>query len=210
MINIIMADDHCLIREGFVRLIEKQEDMKIIAAVDTAERLFKELRNAEANIVVLDISLPDKNGIDALKDLKQQRPKIAVLILSMHPEEHFALRALQNGASGYLRKGTNASELMKAIRKVCSGGRYVSETMAERLAEVFSTHDNRPALEKLSDREFQVLLMIGDGQSSKRIASTLSISDNTVRTYRTRIMDKLQLKTTAEIIQYAIQQDLLE
>ena len=210
MIRVVIADDHYLIREGFTRLASKEKDIQVVAAVETARDLFKFLEKNDVDVVVLDISLPDKNGLDVLKDLHLQKPEISVLILSMHPEEHFAIRALQNGAAGYINKTAAPQELMRAIRKVTGGGYYVSESLGERLATVLGPQRDRPLHDLLSDREFQVFLLIGEGKSSKEIADALAISDNTVRTYRRRVMDKLGLKSTTEMIQYVLHHRLLE
>ena len=210
MINIVIADDHYLIREGFTRLLAIQPDMCVVAAVATAADLLECLMVAEIHVAVLDISLPDRSGMDVLKDLKIRRPRLPVLILSMHPEEHYGLRALQAGAAGYITKGSAAEELVHAIRKVHSGGRYVSESLAEQLAfSVGSDRDSAPH-ENLSDREFQVLLLMGGGSVTNEIAEALSISVNTVRTYRRRVSEKLGLSSIPDLVRYVLERQLLD
>jgi two-component system, NarL family, invasion response regulator UvrY len=210
MIHIIIADDHYLIREGFSRLASKQKDICVVAAVATARELFDCIKKNEIDVVVLDISLPDRNGLDVLKDLHLQAPDISVLILSMHSEEHFAIRALQYGASGYISKTAPPEELIRAVRKVSGGGHYVSEALGEKLATVLGPNQEKSSHDVLSDREFQVLLLIAQGKASKEIADSLAISDNTVRTYRRRIMEKLGLKSITEMIRYVFQHNLLD
>lgn len=210
MIKIILVDDHELIRDGFGRLIQSQTDMELIAGVGSARELSVVLDLEIPDILILDITLPDKNGIELLKDLKSRYSGLPVLILSMHAEEHYALRCLRNGASGYITKGSSSKKLLTAIRKISSGGVYMSSEIAELLAISYQKSDSRHPHENLSDREFEILCEFGNGKSAKDIAESLGISVNTVRTYRQRIIDKMDLHSTAEIIQYTLDNHLLD
>lgn len=210
MITVLIADDHNLIREGFKKLIDREADIVPIGEAKNAQELFTVLETTEADIVVLDISLPDKNGIDVLKDLKIVHPHIKVLILSMHPEERYASRALKGGASGYITKDSASDELIGAIRKIYAGGRYISGPLAEQLATSFADEDAVTPHTKLSDREYQVFLLIGEGTSTQDISKRLSLSVNTINTYRRRILDKMNLHNNADIIQYVIRHRLIE
>jgi DNA-binding NarL/FixJ family response regulator len=160
-------------------------------------------------LIILDISLPDRNGMDVLKDIKTLKPEISVLMLSILPEEQFALRAIRSGASGYITKDGAPEELINAIRKIASGRRYVSEILADKLAFDLSAKSDKILHEKLSDREFQILLLIGSGKSSKEIAHLLSISLSTVNTYKARIFEKMGMKTTIQLVHYVMQNNLL-
>ncbi|RPI50405.1 MAG: DNA-binding response regulator, partial [Chloroflexi bacterium] len=162
------------------------------------------------DVVVLDISMPDRSGLDILKQIRSERPKLPVLVLSMYSEDQYAIRVLKAGASGYLTKDSAADELVKAIRKVVSGGRYVSPLLAEKLAFEIGDDSSRLPHEALSDREFQVLRMIAAGKSVKEIAAELSLSVKTVSTYRARLLEKMNLGTNAELIHYAIQNNLID
>ncbi len=210
MIRIVIVDDHELLRDGFKRLITTQKDMQFTAGTASSEELFTIIENEKIDIIVLDISLSGKNGLDVLKDIKIKKPGISVLVLSMHAEEDYALRAIKDGASGYVTKGTNSREILEAIRKISTGGIYVSSSLAEHLARSIGGGSIKNPHEKLSDREFQILCLIGEGKSSRNISEALNISENTVRTYRSRIIEKMELKSTAEMIQYAIQHNLIE
>ncbi len=210
MIRIVIVDDHELLRDGFKRLINTQTDMQFTAGTASSEELFTIIENEKIDIIVLDISLSGKNGLDVLKDIKIKKPGISVLVLSMHAEEHYALRAIKDGASGYVTKGTDSREILEAIRKISTGGIYVSPSLGEHLARSIGGESIKNPHEKLSDREFQILCLIGEGKSSRNISEALNISENTVRTYRSRIIEKMDLKSTAEMIQYVIQYNLIE
>ncbi len=210
MITVIIADDHDLIRDGFKKLLDRESDITMAGEAKSAAELFGALENGRPDVVVLDISLPDKNGIDVLKEMKVQHPDIRILVLSMHPEERYAVRALRNGAAGYITKGSASEELIKAVRKVALGGRYISDILAEELAFAFSDENDKQPHEKLSDREYQILLLLGGGKSVQQIADSLSLSINTVNTYRRRIMEKTSLHGNSKLIQYVIQHNLIE
>jgi DNA-binding NarL/FixJ family response regulator len=210
MIRTIIADDHELIREGFKKLLDRQDDITLVAEARTGGEIFDCLRECACDVLVLDISLPDKSGLDVLKELRNLYPHLRCLVLSMHPEERYATRALKNGAAGYITKASADQELIKAIRKIAQGGRYISEALAEELASAFSAERESETHEKLSDREYQIFLLIGKGKTIQEIADNLALSINTVNTYRRRIFEKTALRSNAEIIQYVIQHNLIE
>jgi DNA-binding NarL/FixJ family response regulator len=181
-----------------------------IGEAKTAQETVELVRRQEWDVVILDISMPGKSGLDILDEMKRLRPRLPILLLSMHPEEQFARRALKTGAAGYLTKESVPEELKEAVRKVVAGGRYVSATLAEKLAVDLREGADTPLHELLSDREFQVLRMIASGKSVKDIAEELSLSVKTVSTYRARILEKSGMKTNAELIRYALQSQLVD
>lgn len=210
MMRILVVDDHQVVRDGLKRIIDEHLGPAHLGeARDSAEALDKAIAD-EWDLVILDLSLGGRGGIEVLKDIKRTRPRLPVLILTMHSEEQYAVRAFRAGASGYVSKDTPSSELASAVRKVLAGGRYVSVTLAEALSIAVERGVDGPSHETLSDREFQVLRMIASGRTVKEIASVLNLSDKTVSTYRTRILDKMSMKTNAELTYYAIQQKLVE
>lgn len=208
MINIYIVDDHHLIREGFRKIIEKEHDISIVGEAGNARDFFNDFVEKNCDLVVLDLNLPDKNGLDVLKEIKAVKPDLPVLILSMYPEERYAIRTFKAGASGYISKEFADEKLIKAIREIMSGRKYVSkefgQIMAGDLVHGDNLHDN------LSDRELQIFLMIGAGKPVQDIAGKLSLSINTINTYRTRILEKMNLKSNAEIIRYALLNKLAE
>jgi two-component system invasion response regulator UvrY len=209
MINVLIADDHAVVRKGIRQIISEDEEIKVLGEASNANEIIAQLYDHDWDIIVLDITMPGKNGLDVMIEIKQKRPEIKVLILSMHPEEEIALRALKTGASGYLNKDSVPGELIKAIRKIYGGGRYISSMLAESI--VFS-HEKEEFLlphEALSEREFQVLCLIASGNTLSQIAEELSLSIKTVSTYRTRIMEKMNMKSNVEITHYAIRNKLV-
>lgn len=210
MIKILIADDHAVVRQGLKQIINDQRDMEIVAEAETGAEVLNLICSAEIQVVVLDITMPGKSGLDLLPEIKQLRPAVEILILSMHTEEQFAIRALKSGASGYLTKQSAPTELIKAIRKVQSGGKYISQSIAEQLAYFVSDDDDKPPHERLSDREFQVLRMIGAGKTLREIGKDLFISEKTVATYRTRIFEKMNMTRNAELIRYAVEKKLID
>lgn len=208
MIRVQITDDHRIFREGLKRLLKDSKDIEVVAEAGSAHELIDSLAAIECDVVLLDISIPGRNGIDALKQLKALYPKLPVLMLSMHPEEQYAMRAVKAGASGYLTKDSEGEELVMAIRKVSGGGNYVSASLAESL---FSTLRNPADAEPhvlLSDRELEVLCMIGSGLSVSGIAERLTLSVKTISTYRTRILIKMGMKNNAELTSYVVQNGL--
>ena len=209
MITVVIVDDHELIRDGMRKLIETQTDISLVGAAASAEETMNLLRTYRVDVVVLDIGLPDKDGIEVLKDIKTENKTTKVLVLSMHPENRYAHRALKNGASGYLTKDHAAKTIATAIRKVYQQGSYITEEVAQQLYEhAYATADITPH-EDLSDREFQIFLLIGEGKSVGEISARLGISVSSVNTYRKRIFEKMGFATNAEIIRYVSLHNLL-
>ena len=208
MKRILIVDDHEVVRAGVMRIVE-QPDIVFGQASDAREAL-KLVREQDWDLAVLDIALGDRSGLELLKELKQTRSKLPVLILSMHSEEQYARRAFQAGAAGYITKDSPGEELVKAVHKVMEGGRYVNSATAERLALDLEKGLDRPRHYSLSDREFEVLRLIASGKTVGEIASLLELSDKTVSTYRARILEKMGMKTNAEIIHYAIRNNLAD
>jgi len=210
MLKVLNADDHALIREGLKKILKTAQEISEVREAGNAREVTEEVKKGDLDVVILDISLPGKNGLDLLKDLKQDYPKLPVLMLSMHPEDRFAVRALKAGASGYVTKESAVEELIKAIRKVVQGRKYVSQTLAEKLAFNLETDTGKPLHENLSDREYQVLRLIASGKTVRQIAGELFLSMSTVNTYRARIVEKMNMKTDAELIRYALQNQLID
>ncbi|OGO37711.1 MAG: DNA-binding response regulator [Chloroflexi bacterium RBG_16_57_8] len=209
MLKILIADDHPVFRRGLRQIINEAPDMAVAdEAVDGLEVLRK-VNAEEYDAVVLDIAMPGKDGLDVLAHVRRERPRLPVLMLSMHPEEQYAVRALRMGASGYLTKESATEELVAAIRKVASGGRYVSSALAERLAAVVQ-QSAHVAHESLSDREYQIMRFIASGKTVSEIAHSLSLSVKTVSTYRVRILSKMKLKNNAELVRYAMENRLVD
>jgi DNA-binding NarL/FixJ family response regulator len=208
--NILLTDDHAVVRQG----------LKLILADHFKRARFGEARNAQEalasitrdkwDVVVLDVTMPGRNGLEVLKEIKRLRPKLPVLILSMHPEDQFAVRMLKTGAAGYLTKESAGSELVGAIEKVVGGGRYVSPSLAERMATYLDMDVLKAPHERLSDREFLVLRMIASGKAVGQIARELSLSVKTISTYRARLLEKMDMKNNAELTHYAVQNELVE
>jgi two-component system invasion response regulator UvrY len=208
VVRILVADDHATVREGIRRFIADTVDLTVSGEACTAQEVFDAVAAKTCDVVLLDISLPGRDGLDILKQLKQLYPTLPVLMFSVYAEEQYAIRALKTGAAGYVTKNSEPEVLIAALRKVTQGGRYISPALAEYLALELTTDADRPLHATLANREYQVLLMLAAGKSVKEIASSLALSVKTISTYRTRILRKLRLQTTAEIIHYAISQQL--
>jgi two-component system invasion response regulator UvrY len=208
--RVLIADDHAVFRRGLRETLAEFFFKVTFGEAKTAQETVELVRRHDWDVVILDISMPGKSGLDVLDDLRRLRPRLPILLLSMHPEEQFARRALKAGAAGYLTKESVPEELKEAVRKVVAGGRYVSATLAEKLAVDLREGADTPLHELLSDREFQVLRMIASGRSVKDIAEELSLSVKTVSTYRSRILEKSGMKTNAELIRYALQSQLVD
>lgn len=208
--NIAITDDHDIVREGLKKILTKHEDFKIVAEASSVKELEELLEEKEIEFILMDISLPDKSGLDSVKEIKSRYPDIKILIFSIYPEEKFAKRAINMGADGYLSKNAKPSEIVDAIRKIEKGGKYLKTEFIE---ELF-LQPNKPGInmpyEMLSNREFEVLRLLAKGNKISEIAELLSLSVNTIASYKTRIQNKLNIKSTAELIRYAIDNDLIE
>jgi len=207
-IKVLIADDHPLFRQGLKHTFSETEDITVAAEAENGDELIKKLREDEYNLVLLDISMPGKSGLDILKQLQIEYPKLPVLILSVYSEDQYAVRFIKAGAAGYLTKESPPDQLVEAVRKVARGGKFASPQLTEKLAFGFGNID-KPLHELLSDREYQVFRMIAKGQSLTDIGVQLSLSVKTISTHRTRILEKMKMKKNAELIHYAITQNLL-
>jgi len=209
-IRVFIADDHAIVREGLKQILAEQRDIIVCGEAETGLDAIKLFHKSRCNVLLLDISLPDRNGIEVLKQIKNDRPELAVLMLSMHREDQYAIRSLKAGASGYLTKQSAPRELVNAIRQVADGQRYVSAQLAQVLAAQLGEDHDKPAHEGLSDREYQTLTMIASGKTVSEIARELSLSVKTVSEYRSRLLSKMKLKTSAELTHYAIRNQLID
>lgn len=210
MIRILIADDHAIVREGLKQIIADIPDMVVAGEAADGQAVLDLVSKDDWDVVLLDIGMPGRGGVDILKQLKYERPKLPVLILSMYPEEQYAVRCLKAGASGYLTKESTPDELVSAIRKVTTGGRYVSASLAEKLAFDLQIDFEKPSHETLSDREYQVMLLIASGKTVSETADELSLSVKTISTYRSRILEKMRMKSNLELMHYAIKHGLVE
>ncbi len=208
--KVLIADDHAVFRRGLRETLAEAFSRVTFGEARTAQETLEQVRRQDWDVVILDISMPGKSGLDILEDLKRLRPRMPILLLSMHPEQQFARRALKSGAAGYLTKDSVTDELKEAVKKIVGGGRYVSAALAEKLAVDLRQGADTPLYELLSDREFQVLRMIASGKTVKDIAEDLSLSVKTVSTYRGRILEKTGMKTNAELIRYALESQLVD
>jgi two-component system invasion response regulator UvrY len=191
-------------------ILMRELDDAVCGEAENADQVLAQVQNQEWDVVILDVTMPGRSGLDALRDLKVMRPRLPVLVLSMHPEDQYGKRILKAGASGYMNKDTAPEELIKAIRKVLAGGRYVSPALAEKLAWDLNADQERPVHEALSHREFEVLRLLASGKTVGRIALDLHLSATTVSTYRARILEKMNMTTTAELMRYAIENHLVD
>lgn len=202
MIRILIVDDHVIVRRGLVHIVAAEGDLTVVGEAANTEEMLAFVRLERCDVVVTDITMPGKSGLDGMQELKQEFPHLPVLVMSVHPEDQYGVRALRLGAAGYLTKESAPEELVAAIRKAASGGKYISPSLAERLA--FDLATGNPLHETLSTREYQVLCMIASGKSVMKIAEELALSLKTVSTYRVRILQKMGMKKTAELVHYAI------
>lgn len=209
-IRVFIADDHAIVREGLKQILAEQRDIVLAGEAETGLDALKLFRKSRCNVLLLDISLPDRNGIEVLKQIKDDKPDLAVLMLSMHREDQYAIRALKAGAAGYLTKQSAPKELVVAIRQVAAGQRYVSAQLAQVLAAQVGDGFEKPPHESLSDREYQTLTMIASGKTVGEIAQELSLSVKTISEYRSRLLAKMKLKTSAELTHYAIRNQLID
>jgi two-component system invasion response regulator UvrY len=210
MTRVLIADDHSIVREGIKSLLASVPDIVIAAEARNGDEVFEKIQKETVDMVILDITMPGQSGLEVLKQLKADNPNLPVLILSMHPEEQYGMRVLKAGADGYLTKEAVPEELLLAIRKLTEGKKYISSTLAERLARNLSRNGTPLAHQSLSDREYEVLRGIGKGKTVSEIASELYLSVSTVSTYRSRILEKLNLRTNADLTYYAVKQGLVD
>lgn len=208
MLRILVVDDHPVVRQGLKYILSGEPRIEMVGEASNSQEALNLIRTSPWDAVILDIAMPGRGGLDILKELKRDFPKLPVLILSMHPEEQYAMRALKEGAAGYMNKESAPYDLLTAIKKITRGGKYISPALSEKL--LFAIDTEKPLHENLSNREFQVMLMIASGKGISRIADEMSLSVKTVGTYRTRILDKLNVANNAEIMRYAMQHKLIE
>jgi len=209
MIRILVADDHAIVRRGLRQIVADESDMEVVGEAQTAQKILDLARQEEWDVIVLNISMPGRGGFEALKALKQTHSKRPVLVLSMYPEDQFAVRAFRAGAAGYMTKESAPEELVQAIRKVVRGGKYVSPSLAEKLAAELGEDAERPPHEALSEREYHVLCLLASGKTVTQIAAEMSLSVKTISTYRARLLEKMRMKTNAQVTRYAIEHRLV-
>lgn len=210
MIKVMLADDHAIVRKGLRQLLEETGFIQVVAEADDYPAIMKAVRANELDVLVMDITMPGKNGVDVLKIVKGEKPKLAVLMLSMHPEDQYAVRALKAGASGYLTKNSAPERLVDAIQTISAGRRYITAELAESLASHLTEDTDKPLHATLSDREFQTIRLIASGRKLSEIAEELNLSPKTVSVYRARILEKMKMKNNAELTHYALKHGLVE
>ncbi len=210
MIKVLIADDHAVVRRGIKQILDEIPVVETVDEATNGQEVLSMVAKGAYNLVLLDISMPGRSGLEVLKQLKSENPRLPVLILSMHPEEQYAVRALKAGASGYLTKESAPDELIAAVQKILEGGKYVSESLAERFVAELSAPSEKAAHQTLSDREYEILCMIASGKTVSEIGEELALSVKTVSTYRTRILTKMNMKNNAELTRYAIENNLLK
>ena len=208
--KVLIADDHPVVRQGLRQMLALETDLTVVGEARNGQEVVELSRRVPWEVAVLDYNMPGKNGLELIKELRQRYPGRAVLVLSMYPEDRYAVRALKAGAAGYLTKESAPEELVSAIRKVAGGGRYVTPTLGEKLALELEDNRGKPLHETLSDREYQVMWMIASGKTVRQIADELFLSPNTVSTHRTRILRKMNMKGNAELMHYAIAHHLVD
>ncbi len=209
MIKILIADDHTIVREGLKQILADVPDIKVAGEASSGQETLKKVRSHPYDILLLDISLPGMSGLDVLKQIKCIKPKLPVLVLSMYPEEQYATRSLRAGAAGYLTKESASDELIAAIRRVAAGRRYITTSLAERIAGDWAVPEDKPLHETLSDREYQVFCLIASGKTAKEISKTLALSIKTVSTHRSRILKKMEMDNNAQLTHYAVKHNLV-
>jgi DNA-binding NarL/FixJ family response regulator len=210
MVRIVVADDHTIVREGLKQILAGQPDFQVVAEASDGHEALKRVREVEFDVLLLDMSMPGKSGVELIKQVKSEKPKLRILVLTMHEEHQYAVRAIRAGASGYLTKEGASSQLVTALRKVASGGAYISAEVAEQLALNAMPDATGPLHERLSDREFQVFTMIAQGKSVSEIAERLNLSVKTVSTHKANLLQKMNMTTQGELIRYALEHNLVE
>ncbi len=210
MIRVLIADDHAIVRRGLIEILRRGLKDVVCGEAENAQQTLVQVQGHDWDLVILDVTMPGRSGVDVLADLKRMRSQLPVVVLSMHSEDQYGKRVLRAGASGYMNKDSAPEELIKAIRRVLAGGRYVSPALAEVLASDLGRKGDQPLHERLSDRELEVLRLMGSGKSISQIAEVLHLSVTTVSTYRARILEKMGLKTTGELMNYALRHHLTD
>jgi DNA-binding NarL/FixJ family response regulator len=210
MIRLGIADDHPIVRQGLRRIASEGAGISVVGEASTAAELFRLLAGAAVDVVLLDVSMPGSTFVETLKELREKHPSVKVLVLSVHPEDQWAVRALRAGAAGYLTKDHSPEQLVEAIRRVARGGKYVSEMLAEKLAGLVDHGRTHAPHERLSDREFEVLRALGSGMAVKDLAEQLKLSAKTISTYRARLLEKMGLKSRADLVRYVVEHELLK
>ena len=210
MIKLLIVDDHAIVREGLNRIIQSEQDMHVAGMAKDGSEVIRLMLENEIDVIILDISMPGKSGLDLIKDVKQVQPLVKILMLSMYPEERFAMRSIKAGASGYLTKEMAPEEIVNAIRTIHSGRKYITSALADMIADELQNPSEKVPHELLSDREFEVLCMLAVGKPVVEIATVLSLSESTVSTYRMRILHKMGLKTNSDLIHYGIEHGLVD
>ena len=209
LIKILIADDHEVVRQGLKAVLGEHSDLEVVSEAKNGNEVLEIVQKTKVDIVLLDFDMPEKNGLDTLIELKSMKPKLPVIILSIFPEDHYGTRFLKAGASGYLSKASASERLVEAVRKVAGGGKYISPEFTDKLVADLTIESEKPAHEILTDREFQVLRGLASGKKMKEIADELCLSINTISTYRSRILQKMDLENNAELIRYALKMGLL-
>jgi two-component system invasion response regulator UvrY len=210
MTRVLIADDHAILRGGLKELLVRQLEGVVCGEAENAQQVLAQVQRQPWDVLILDITMPGRSGFDILRDLRLVQPKLPILVLSMHPEDQYAKRVLKAGAQGYLKKESAPEELIQAVRKLLAGSRYVSPTLAEQLAQDLHESGDRPVHETLSPREFEILVMIGSGKTVSQIAEELHLSVTTVSTYRARVLEKMNMATTAELMRYSFRNHLVD
>ena len=208
--KVLVVDDHAVVREGLKRILTREPSIRVVAEAEDGASALALAGETDLDVVILDISMPGRSGLETLQELKRRWPKLGVLVLSMHPEDQYAVRVLREGADGYLGKESAAEELMTALRKVHSGGKYVSPTLAERLALTVERGFEGPPHDRLSTREFQVMVLLAEGKTVSQIGNELRLSVKTISTYRARILEKMGMRNNAELMHYAIEEGIVK
>jgi len=210
MTKMLIVDDHPVVREGLKRILLDTSNMLAVDEAGTSQEVLERVQQNDYDLVLLDISLPDRSGLDVLKELKRTKPDLQILVISIHPEEQYAVRAMRAGAAGYLTKESAPDELVAAVQKVLLGRKYISSSLAEKLAFALEVDVEKQPHETLSDREYQVMCMIASGKTVKEIAGELMLSAKTINTYRSRVLRKMRVNSSVELIHYAIKHRLVD
>lgn len=210
MIRIMITDDHAIVRHGLKQILEENPEMKVVAEHTNGIDALRWIGANDCDVVLLDIAMPGKSGIEVLKQIHEEKPKLPILILSIYPEDQYAVRLIKAGAAGYLNKEIAPGIVVDAVHRVMSGRKYISPAVAEMLAEDLGTTPDKPVHETLSDREYQILLLLASAKTVSKIAEALNLSVKTVSTYRSRILEKMRLRNNAELMHYAIEKHLVK